>query len=311
MVSGDELTQLRTSCGSTMLHIAAEVDNKVAADIVYCRMPRLPYIQNYNADFSVHTDAKNEHAAILLLLIGITMEKQPYQNKGGLRLISDTTNTQFFSSASSLVEMNPYLATLHDLTIGSAYQQLREMSPLFPTIQHRTSFPEASFTVISGAALKIQREIQWYQLVEKLVARSSKIQMNNEGKTPKLVFTEEHKNLEGGNDSHNGLPIFHRRRMFFVFAMFLFLSLSAFTYALISFLAILISRYSEQEFLHIFSKRLFIGLFISVVLMTVTCTATVCLVFDHLKWVLITMGVCNTLLLSLFLRILFRDLSST
>ncbi|EYU45770.1 hypothetical protein MIMGU_mgv1a026656mg, partial [Erythranthe guttata] len=202
--------------------------------------------------------------------------------------------------------------------------------------------PSHKLNQISGAALQMQREIQWYRLVEKLVARSSKIQINNEGKTPKMVFTEEHKNLEeegakwmketsqnctvvasliatfmfscaftvpGGNDGNTGLPIFYRQRMFFVYALFLFLSLLASTYALINFLSILISRYSEEEFLHTLPKRLLIGLislFLSIMFMMVTCTATVYLVSDRMKWVLITVGVCGSLLLSLFLRVLFR-----
>ncbi|EYU45771.1 hypothetical protein MIMGU_mgv1a020520mg, partial [Erythranthe guttata] len=117
IVSGDELANLRTSYGSTPLHIAAEVGNTVVADILCRKMPRLPYIQDYNEDFPVHTAAKNEHAAILRLLIGVTTEEEPYQNKGGLRLISDTIHAQFFGIASSLVEKHPYLATLHDPTI--------------------------------------------------------------------------------------------------------------------------------------------------------------------------------------------------
>ncbi|XP_012838608.1 PREDICTED: uncharacterized protein LOC105959118 [Erythranthe guttata] len=369
MVSGDELANLRTGCGSTPLHIAAEVGNTVAADIMCRKMPRLPYIQDYNEDFPVHTAAKNEHAAILRLLIGITTEEEPYQNKGGLRLISDTIHAQFFGIAFSLVEKHPYLATLHDPTIGSAlstiagkesmplvylgdgviayneeshsylqnkarllvallcknmesmefneaihiahhavicatkignheivemiieafpnaiYSSYMESSPrsifhlavlnrceeVFKLLYHMNGHkfvysdvvdnsgnnllhmaaklaPSHKLNQISGAALKMQREIQWYLLVEKLVARSSKIQINNKGKTPKMVFTEEHKNLEeegakwmketsqnctvvasliatfmfscafmvpGGNDGNTGLPIFYRQRMFF------------------------------------------------------------------------------------------------
>ncbi|XP_012838621.1 PREDICTED: uncharacterized protein LOC105959127 [Erythranthe guttata] len=332
IVSGDELANLRTSYGSTPLHIAAEVGNTVVADILCRKMPRLPYIQDYNEDFPVHTAAKNEHAAILRLLIGVTTEEEPYQNKGGLRLISDTIHAQFFGIASSLVEKHPYLATLHDPTIGSALSTIAGKESLFPNMEsmefneaihiaHHAvicatkignheivemiieAFPNAIYSSymesspgsifhvavlnrceevfkllyhmnghkfvysdvvdnsgnnllhmaaklapshklnqISGAALQMQREIQWYRLVEKLVARSSKIQINNEGKTPKMVFTEEHKNLEeegakwmketsqnctvvasliatfmfscaftvpGGNDGNTGLPIFY------------------------------------------------------------------------------------------------------
>ncbi|XP_022873481.1 ankyrin repeat-containing protein NPR4-like [Olea europaea var. sylvestris] len=57
----------------------------------------------------------------------------------------------------------------------------------------------AIFTVpggnVSGPAFQMQRELQWFQEVEKIVNDKWKWQMNSQGKTPRELFTETHKDL--------------------------------------------------------------------------------------------------------------------
>ncbi|XP_031262071.1 ankyrin repeat-containing protein ITN1-like [Pistacia vera] len=48
---------------------------------------------------------------------------------------------------------------------------------------------------VSGAALHMQRELQWLKAVESYVRSSFQDQKNSFNKTPREVFTEEHKDL--------------------------------------------------------------------------------------------------------------------
>ncbi|KAH0696738.1 hypothetical protein KY289_014220 [Solanum tuberosum] len=52
-----------------------------------------------------------------------------------------------------------------------------------------------SFLRVSGAALQMQREILWFKEVEKLIPPSGRKRRNKDGKTPRELFTEEHKIL--------------------------------------------------------------------------------------------------------------------
>ncbi|KAH0644740.1 hypothetical protein KY284_032624 [Solanum tuberosum] len=52
-----------------------------------------------------------------------------------------------------------------------------------------------SFLRVSGAALQMQKEILWFTEVEKIVPPIYHKLRNNDGKTPKELFTEEHKLL--------------------------------------------------------------------------------------------------------------------
>ncbi|GJR64402.1 ankyrin repeat-containing domain, PGG domain protein [Tanacetum coccineum] len=61
--------------------------------------------------------------------------------------------------------------------------------------------PTTKLNLISGAALQIQRELQWFKEVERFVCPLNRIQKNSDDETPAMVFTREHKDLviEGEN----------------------------------------------------------------------------------------------------------------
>ncbi|KAL0337217.1 UNVERIFIED_CONTAM: hypothetical protein Scaly_1996800 [Sesamum calycinum] len=188
--------------------------------------------------------------------------------------------------------------------------------------------PPHKLNEISGAALQMQHEIQWYKEVENFVHPHSRERLNYAGKSPKMVFTEEHKILKeegekwmkdtsnsctiaaaliatvmfaaaitvpGGNESSNGFPIFSGNSAFIVFAISDAISLFTSATSLLMFLAILTSRYAEEDFLYVLPKRLIIGLgtlFLSITFMMVAFSATLYLVFGRKEsWVLIPVGV--------------------
>ncbi|KAJ0080796.1 hypothetical protein Patl1_12182 [Pistacia atlantica] len=170
---------------------------------------------------------------------------------------------------------------------------------------------------IPGAALKMQRELQWFKEVEKIVPPTIKEHKNSQGKTPAMVFVEEHQDLvkegekwmkdaatscsivtvliatvvfaaaitvPGGNDKH-GEPNFYEFSAFFIFAIADAISLFSSIAAVFMFMSILTARYKETDFLFALPKRLILGLFmlfLSVTAMMVAFGATVYLVnFDN------------------------------
>ncbi|KAH7834880.1 hypothetical protein Vadar_020588 [Vaccinium darrowii] len=55
--------------------------------------------------------------------------------------------------------------------------------------------PLEKLNLVSGAALQMQRELQWFKEVEKFVRPSYIEAQNNAKETPAMVFTREHKDL--------------------------------------------------------------------------------------------------------------------
>ncbi|XP_044507810.1 ankyrin repeat-containing protein NPR4-like [Mangifera indica] len=174
--------------------------------------------------------------------------------------------------------------------------------------------PPDRLKIDSGAALQLRRELHWFKEVEKVVQPSYRESENSEGKTPHILFSEEHEKLlregekwmkdtasscmlvatliatvmfaaaftmPGGNDNHTGRPICLRKVSFLVFVVSNALALFSSTTAILMFLSILTSRYAEEDFLHSLPNKLIIGLaalFISIATMMVAFGTTLFLV---------------------------------
>ncbi|KAI3742245.1 hypothetical protein L1987_59925 [Smallanthus sonchifolius] len=158
---------------------------------------------------------------------------------------------------------------------------------------------------VSGVALQMQRELLWFQEVEKMIPPSYRERKNRDGLTPHELFTMEHKELvsqgekwmkgtasqcmvvaaliativfaaaftvPGGYDQDNGIPVFHSEATFMVFVVADAISLFASSASILIFLSILTSRYAESDFLESLPKKLISGLltlFLSITTMTV------------------------------------------
>ncbi|KZV57407.1 ankyrin repeat-containing protein-like [Dorcoceras hygrometricum] len=153
--------------------------------------------------------------------------------------------------------------------------------------------PSHKLNLVSGAALQMQRELQWFKEMEKFVNPSRRAWVNKEKKTPKMLFTEKHHELKlqgekwmkdtansctiaaaliatvvfaaaftvpGGIDSSSGKPIFLNKTSFIIFAISDSVSLFTSITSLLMFLSILTSRYAEEDFLYVLPQRLCIGL---------------------------------------------------
>ncbi|KAK9293261.1 hypothetical protein L1049_021252 [Liquidambar formosana] len=199
------------------------------------------------------------------------------------------------------------------------------------------SAPSSRLDNIPGVALQMQREIQWFKEVENIVQPKFKDMVNFSGKTPRVLFTDEHKKLvkngekwmketaascmvvgaliatvmfaaaftiPGGNDQNTGVPIFLFRNSFMVFIVSDALSLFSSCASVLLFLGVLTSRYSEEDFLYSLPSKLIMGLstlFFSILTMMITFGITLVLVLgERLAWVSIPIMLLASIPATLF-----------
>ncbi|KAL1551475.1 protein ACCELERATED CELL DEATH 6-like [Salvia divinorum] len=211
--------------------------------------------------------------------------------------------------------------------------------------------PFHKLSSVSGAALQMQREIQWFQEASKFVSSYTRGLQNSSGETAEMIFTKEHRDLKiegetwmkdtanscsiaaalivtivfaaaitvpGGNQSDSGYPMFYESSAFTIFAVSDAASLFTSSTSLLMFLSILTSRYAEHDFLYALPKRLCIGLFmlfLSILFMMIAFSSTLYLVFGRKKaWVLLPVGALTCLPISSFVLLQFpllRDVISS
>ncbi|XP_062161761.1 uncharacterized protein LOC133868774 isoform X2 [Alnus glutinosa] len=174
--------------------------------------------------------------------------------------------------------------------------------------------PSDRLNIVSGAALQMQRELLWFK-IEKIVPRSYVNRKNSKGQTPKEIFIKAHKNLQkdgekwmkdtskycmlvatliaivifvaaftvvGVSNQETGTPVFVRSNWFMVFFISDAITLCSSSTSIVIFLSILMSRYTEDDFLKSLPSKLMIGLatlFISMAGMMVAFSATFFLVY--------------------------------
>ncbi|CAI9262260.1 unnamed protein product [Lactuca saligna] len=183
--------------------------------------------------------------------------------------------------------------------------------------------PTHKLKLRTGAALQLQRELQWREVVKKMVSPAYITKENIFNETPDMVFTKEHKHLvkegeqwmktvaescsitaaliativfaaaitvPGGSNQDTGIPVFTENVAFKIFAVADAISLFASSTALLMFQSILTGRFSEQDFRITLPNRLILGLcslMISTTAMMVAFSATLFFVFCHGKrWML-------------------------
>ncbi|XP_015576629.2 uncharacterized protein LOC8265452 isoform X1 [Ricinus communis] len=170
--------------------------------------------------------------------------------------------------------------------------------------------PSHRLARISGAALQMQRELQWYKEVESIVSPLSKEHLNRFDQRPGDIFSESHLKLvadgekwmketatscsvvgaliitimftaaftvPGGNDQESGFPLFLHMKTFIIFIISDAISLFASSTSVLTFLGVLTSRYAEEDFLKSLPTKLIIALstlFVSIAAMMVAFCST-------------------------------------
>ncbi|KAL6345940.1 hypothetical protein AAG906_025220 [Vitis piasezkii] len=182
--------------------------------------------------------------------------------------------------------------------------------------------PPSQLDRVSGAALQMQRELQWFKEVESMVQAKYKEEFNEYHKTPIHVFIEEHAELvkqgeswmkstaascmvvatliaalmfttaftlPGGTKNETGIPVFIKSKAFMVFIASDALSLFSSSTSVLMFLGILTSRYAAEDFLKSLPIKLIIGLsslFFSIVSMMVAFGSAIFVVLcQELSWI--------------------------
>nr|GFB79546.1 ankyrin repeat-containing protein [Tanacetum cinerariifolium] len=188
--------------------------------------------------------------------------------------------------------------------------------------------PSNVLSSTTGAALQLQRELQWREEVEKFMDPMQLTDLNIYNETPDMVFTREHANLvmegekwmkataescsitaalivtivfaaaitvPGGSNQETGIPLFKKQIAFTVFAISDAISLFSASTSLLVFLSILTTRFAEKDFLLSLPRRLLIALFLlflSTSAMMLAFSAILFLVFcDQRPWMLAPIGV--------------------
>lgn len=174
---------------------------------------------------------------------------------------------------------------------------------------------------IPGAALQMQWEIKWFEFVKDSMPPNFFVRYNKEGKTPRDIFTETHKDLvksggewltntsescsvvaaliatvafatsstvPGGVNEITGSPILEYQPAFKMFAISSLIALCFSVTSVVMFLAILTSRYQERDFGQDLPRKLLVGLtslFISIASVLVSfCTGHFFVLRDELKY---------------------------
>ncbi|XP_071688510.1 uncharacterized protein [Rutidosis leptorrhynchoides] len=202
--------------------------------------------------------------------------------------------------------------------------------------------PTQKLNLVSGAALQMQRELQWFKEVETFVHPKYKTEKNSSEQTPEMLFSKEHKKLvrdgeewmkktadsytvtaglittivfaaaitvPGGNNGDTGHPIYAKELSFLIFAVADAISLFTSTTSLLLFLSILTARYAEQDFLFTLPSRLILGLstlFLSTTSMMIAFGASLYLLFGQGKdWILIPIAALSCLPITCFVTLQF------
>ncbi|KAL9393370.1 hypothetical protein Peur_012655 [Populus x canadensis] len=211
-------------------------------------------------------------------------------------------------------------------------------------ILHQAAFlaPSSQLDRVSGAALQMQRELQWYKEVESIVQPKYREMINFNHRTPQALFTEQHRKLveegerwmkdtsesctvvaalistimfsaiftvPGGYDQYSGIPIYLHRNSFMVFMVSDAMSLFASTSSLLMFLGILTSRYREEDFLLSLPTKMIVGLsclFFSIATMMITFGITLFMMLrDRFPWISFPIILLASLPVTLFALLQF------
>uniref|UniRef100_A0A7N2KY48 PGG domain-containing protein n=1 Tax=Quercus lobata TaxID=97700 RepID=A0A7N2KY48_QUELO len=148
------------------------------------------------------------------------------------------------------------------------------------------SAPSTSLDHIAGAALQMQRELQWFKEVESIVPPRVHGHLNKQGLTPQQLFTKNHEDMMSKGekwmkDTASSCTVVGALIVTIMFAV-------VFTVPVLMFLGILTSRYAEEDFLESLPRKMIIGLstlFFSIVAMMTTFSAALLLMLHEQSWI--------------------------
>ncbi|GKV49469.1 hypothetical protein SLEP1_g56219 [Rubroshorea leprosula] len=200
--------------------------------------------------------------------------------------------------------------------------------------------PPSQLARISSPALHMQREVQWFKEVERIVPEWCKKSKNYYGETPYEVFSRSHKELvnEGekwmrdmansfivvgtliititfaavftvpGGNAQDGFPNFLQKRSFMIFIMSDAISFFTASASVLMFMGILASRFDPVDFLESLPKKLIIFLstiLTSIAAMTVSFSAALWIILQHRPWAIIPIIIMASIPVTFFVLLQF------
>ncbi|MFS7952951.1 putative ankyrin repeat-containing domain, PGG domain, ankyrin repeat-containing domain superfamily [Helianthus anomalus] len=310
-----------------------EASNLLGCIFMEIKGMKLLELERLEIDKAVHNAIKHGIVEFVEELLAYNPEFIWRKDKRGRTIFSHAIvlrHEKIFSLFYRLGTKKSIVASRHDIFQNNFLHLAAKLSP------------PAQLERVSGAALQMQRELQWYKEVESLVQPKYKDQVNESHRKPATLFTQEHKDLAkegekwmkntagssmivgtliaavmfttvftvpGGNDQKSGLPIMLHTdsNVFMIFMISNGLSLFSSTTSVLMFLGILTARYAEDDFLVSLPTKLILGiacLFFSIVTMMISfATALYLELHKTLSWVSIPL-----ILLSTFPVVLFSAL---
>ncbi|KAM6551545.1 hypothetical protein CsatB_001353 [Cannabis sativa] len=210
--------------------------------------------------------------------------------------------------------------------------------------------PPERLNTVSGAALQMQQELLWFEEVKENVQPLFLKKKNDKNCEPQELFTKEHKRLlrcgelwmkstanscmlvatliatvvfaaaftlPGGNNGKNGTPNEIQAKAFLIFVLSDAFALLNSVIAITMFLSILVSRYTEHDFLKRLPLKLMTGLtslFLSLITMILAFSFSFVVVYHErhgLKWVPLLISMLAIVPISLFALLKFPLLLDT
>ncbi|KAI3733091.1 hypothetical protein L1987_64309 [Smallanthus sonchifolius] len=314
--------------------------NDEASNLLKCIFKKIRVLshsklERMDIDKAVHNAIKHGIVEFVVELLKYNPEFIWRKDKRGRTIFSYAIilrQEKIFSLFYGLGTKKSIVASRHDIFQNNFLHLVAKLSP------------PAQLDRVSGAALQMQRELQWYKEVESLVQPKYKDQANESHKKPGALFTEEHKDLAkegekwmkntagssmivgtliaavmfttaftvpGGNDNTSGLPIMLKTdgNTFLIFMISNALSLFASSTSVLMFLGILTARYAEDDFLVSLPTKLIFGiacLFFSIITMMISFAAAMYLMLHKtLSWVSIPLIILSTFPVVLFSALQF------
>ncbi|XP_068304350.1 ankyrin repeat-containing protein NPR4-like [Pyrus communis] len=195
---------------------------------------------------------------------------------------------------------------------------------------------QAQLNRIPGAALQMQRELQWYKEVATILPPKCREYRNKDKLlTPRELFTKNHSELlkEGekwmketatsytvvgaliitimfaavitipGGNGDTGFPTFIDEKLLMLFMISDAISLFSSTTATLTFLGILTSRYAEDDFLKSLPTTMIIGLatlFFAIATMMIAFSAGLLIIVRRESWIVIPTILLSSVPVTLF-----------
>ncbi|CAA2984573.1 Hypothetical predicted protein [Olea europaea subsp. europaea] len=175
--------------------------------------------------------------------------------------------------------------------------------------------PHSQLERISGAALQMQRELQWFNVVDehKKLAKEAETWMKDRAGSSMIVGTliaavmfPTAFTVPGGNKNDTGMPTMleTQRIPFLIFIVTNTLSMFSSSMSVLMFLGILSGRYAEEDFFKSLPVKLIFGLtclFFSIVTMMASFGSALYLILhEKLSWVTLSIFILSAIPIVLF-----------